>query len=285
MRFSLHVLVNRILWYWAMTVDLMILGRMVGSRELGSYSVGSNLAAIPGDKGMDAVNQVAFPTLSRMRPERSQFNRTYERIMSVLALYGFLVAWALAAVAPEFVQVVLSDKWRAAVVPLSMLAIAAPLRILTAFQNTVNNAAGFPQANTRVSVLTCLALPAGIFVGARIDGIDGAAVSWVVVYAVLYLVSTVYTCRVTQRDVRDDLRLIVVPLLAGIAMLVVTRVLRVLPFAQLPPALLLGVEIIAAAVVFLGTVHLLAPADLGDARVLLRALLRPDKAAGIGITS
>jgi hypothetical protein len=149
----------------------------------------------------------------------------------------------------------------------------------------VNNAAGFPQANTRVSVLTCLALPAGIFVGARIDGIDGAAVSWVVVYAVLYLVSTVYTCRVTQRDVRDDLRLIVVPLLAGIAMLVVTRVLRVLPFAQLPPALLLGVEIIAAAVVFLGTVHLLAPADLGDARVLLRALLRPDKAAGIGITS
>jgi O-antigen/teichoic acid export membrane protein len=205
--------------------------------------------------------------------------------MSVLALYGFLVAWALAAVAPEFVQVVLSDKWRAAVVPLSMLAIAAPLRILTAFQNTVNNAAGFPQANTRVSVLTCLALPAGIFVGARIDGIDGAAVSWVVVYAVLYLVSTVYTCRVTQRDVRDDLRLIVVPLLAGIAMLVVTRVLRVLPFAQLPPALLLGVEIIAAAVVFLGTVHLLAPADLGDARVLLRALLRPDKAAGIGITS
>jgi hypothetical protein len=81
------------------------------------------------------------------------------------------------------------------------------------------------------------------------------------------------------------LRLIVVPLLAGIAMLVVTRVLRVLLFAQLPPALLLGVEIIAATVVFLGTVHLLAPADLGDARVLLRALLRPDKAAATGIAS
>jgi PST family polysaccharide transporter len=258
---------------------------MVSSRELGSYSVGSNLAAIPGDKAMEAVNRVSFPTLSRLRPERSRFNNTYERIMSVLALYGFLVAWALAAVAPEFVNVVLSDKWRAAVVPLSMLSIAAPIRILTAFQNTVNNAAGVPQANTRVSALTCLALPTGIFVGARIDGINGAAVSWVVVYAILYLVSTFYTSRVTERDVRDDLRLIVVPLLAGIAMLIVTRVLRVLLFAQLPPALLLGVEIIAATVVFLGTVHLLAPADLGDARVLLRALLRPDKGAGTGIAS
>jgi O-antigen/teichoic acid export membrane protein len=285
MHFSLHVLCNRILWYWAMTLDVVILGRMVGSRELGSYTVGSNLAAIPGDKGMDAVNQVSFPMLSRMRPERSRFNRTYERIMSVLALYGFLVAWALAAVAAEFVHVVLSDKWRAAVVPLSMLSIAGPLRILTAFQATANTAAGVPQANTRVWALTCLALPAGIFVGARIDGIDGAAVSWVAVYVIVYLVSTFYTCRVTERDVRDELRLIVVPLFAGIAMLIVTRVLRVLLFAQLPSALLLAVEAIAATVVFLGTVHLLAPADLGDARVLLRSLLRPDKAVATGIAS
>jgi hypothetical protein len=134
-------------------------------------------------------------------------------------------------------------------------------------------------------VLKSLALPAGIFVGARIDGINGAAASWVVVYAILYLVSTFYTCRVTERNIRDDLRLIVVPLLAGIAMLIVTRLLRVLLLAQLPPALLLGVETIAATVVFLGTVHLLAPADLGDARVLLRSLLWPDKAAGAGITS
>jgi hypothetical protein len=76
-----------------------------------------------------------------------------------------------------------------------------------------------------------------------------------------------------------------VPLLGGIAMLILTRVLRVLLLGQLPPALLLGVETIAATVVFLGTVHLLAPAYLDDSRVLLRRLLWPDKAAGTGIAS
>ena len=126
MHFSLHVLGNRILWYWSMNVDVLILGRMVRSTELGSYSVGSNLAAVPGDKAMEAVNRVSFPTLSRMRPNRAQFNYTYERILRMLALYGFLVAWGLAAVAPEFVHVVLSERWRAAVVPLTMLSIAAP---------------------------------------------------------------------------------------------------------------------------------------------------------------
>jgi teichuronic acid exporter len=277
MHFSLHMLGNRILWYWSMNLDLMILGRMVRSTELGNYSVGANLAAIPGDKAMEAVNRVSFPTLCRMRPNRAQFNHTYERILRMLALYGFLVAWGLAAVAPEFVHVVLSDKWRFAVLPLTLMSIAAPIRILTAFQNTVNNAAGAPQANTRVLGLTCLVLPVGIVVGARVDGINGAAVSWVIVYAILYLVSTFYTCRVTERAMRDNLRLIVVPSAAGISTLVLTWVLRVLLLVRLSPAVLLCVEVVAAAIAFLGTVHLLGPAVLSDARTLLGELLRPER--------
>jgi O-antigen/teichoic acid export membrane protein len=285
MHFSVHMLGNRILWYCSMNLDLIVLGRVVHSTELGSYSVGAYLAAIPGDKAMDAVNRVSFPTLSRMRSNRAQFNDTYERIQRMLALFGFLVAWGLAAVAPEFVHVVLSDKWRFAVIPLAMLSIAAPIRMLTALQNTVNNAAGVPQASTKVLGLTCLVLPVGILIGARVAGINGAAVSCLVVYAVVFLVSTLYTCRVTERDVRDNLRLILAPLVAGIAMLIVTWALRALLFVQLPTAVLLGVEIVAAAVAFFGTVHLLGPAALSDVRALLGELLRPEKTANPDIAS
>ena len=282
MHFSVHMLGNRILFYCSGALDLMILGRMVHSTELGSYSVGANLAAIPGDKAMDAVNSVSFPTLSRLRPQRAQFNYTYDRILRMLALYGFLVAWGLAAVAPEFVHVVLSDKWRFAVIPLAMLSIAAPIRMLTSLQNTVNNAAGVPQASTKVLGLTCLVLPVGILIGVRVAGINGAAVSCVVVYAILFFVSTLYTCRVTERDMRDNLRLILVPLVAGISMLIVTWALRALLFVHLPTPILLCVEIVAAAVAFLGTVYVLGPAVLSDARALLGELLRPEKNGGYG---
>ena len=277
MHFSVHMLFNRVLWYCSMNLDLIVLGRLVRSTELGSYSVGANLAAIPGDKAMDAVNRVSFPTLSRLRGNRAQFNYTYERIERMLALFGFLVAWGLAAVAPEFVHVVLSDKWQFAVIPLAMLSIAAPVRMLTALQNTVNNAAGVPQASSKVLGLTCLVLPVGILIGARVAGINGAAVACVLVYTIVFFVSTLYTCRVTERAMRDNLRLIFVPLAAGIAMLLVNWALRALLSAHLPSAALLGVEIVAAAVAFLGTVHFLNPAVLRDARVLLGELLRPEK--------
>jgi teichuronic acid exporter len=279
MHFSVHMLSNRILWYCSMNLDVLVLGRLVHSTELGSYSVGATLAAIPGDKAMDAVNRVSFPTLSRMREKRAQFNYTYERLLRMLALYGFLVAWGLAAVAPEFVHVVLSDKWRFAVIPLAMLSIAAPIRMLTILQNNVNNAAGVPEASTKVLGLTCLALPVGILIGAHVGGINGAAVSCVVVYATMFVVSTLYTCRVTERRMRDSLRLILVPLVAGIGMLIITWALRALLSVHLPSAALLCVEIIAAAVAFLGTVHVLGPAVLSDARALLGELLRPEKPA------
>lgn len=283
--FSMHMLGNRILLYGSWNLDLIILGRTVHSTQLGSYSVAASLASIPGDKAMEAVNRVSFPTLSRMQSERAKFNQTYERILRMLALYGFLVAWGLASVAPEFVDVVLSEKWRFAVIPLAMLSIVAPLRILTAFQNTVNNAAGAPQANTKFLALTCLLLPVGIVIGVHMAGINGAAVSWIVVYPVLYLISTYYTCRVTHREILDNLRLIVVPLAAGISMLIVTWVLRAVLSSHLPRAALLGIEVVTATVTFFGMVHVLGPAALSDARALLRELLRPGKAVGTGAVS
>lgn len=285
LHFSAHMLGNRILWYWTMNLDLVILGRLVRSTQIGAYSVGANLASIPGDKAMDAVNRVSFPTLSRMRPNRAQFNSTYERILRMLSLYGFLVGWGLAAVAPEFVHVVLSDKWRLAIVPLTMLSLAAPLRILTAFQNTVNNAAGMPQATSRVLALTSVALPVGILLGARFGGIDGAATSWVIVYPLLFLVSTIYTCRVTERSLLANLHLTLVPFVAGLCMLLITFLMRNLLTAHLPAVALLGVEIAAATATFVGTVHLLGPHILRDARGIMSELLRPGKTATPGVAT
>jgi len=43
------------------------------------------------------------------------------------------------------------------------------------------------------------------------------------------------------------------------------------------------VEIVAAAVAFLATAHVLGPTILSDARALLRELLRPDRTADSGI--
>ncbi|HEY8051231.1 MAG TPA: lipopolysaccharide biosynthesis protein [Steroidobacteraceae bacterium] len=282
--FSAHVVGSRILWYWSFSLDTIILGRMVTSSAVGSYSVGSSLAAIPGDKAMDALNRVSFPTLSRMRGDPARFNSTAERLLGLLALFGFSIAWGIAAVAPEFVHVVLSDKWRLAVVPLAMVSIAAPIRMLWAFQNTVSVAVGAPAANTKVLTLSGILLPIGVLAGARIDGINGAAISLVVVYPIVFLVSTFLTCRATGGAIRDSLSQLVVPFAGGIAMLLAVAGARALLSTRLPSIALLGTEILIGAAAFLGAVRLIRPAVLDDARALVRDLLRPGAQAAAGLS-
>jgi len=53
-------------------------------------------------------------------------------------------------------------------------------------------------------------------------GIDGAAINWAAVYVMSFPVSTLYTRRVSARNVRDNLQLILAPLVAGTSMLLVT---------------------------------------------------------------
>jgi teichuronic acid exporter len=283
--FSAHIVGSRILWYWSFNLDLIILGRLVPSSAVGSYSVGSNLAAIPGDKVMDALNRVSFPTLSRMRTDLARFNSTTERLLRLLALFGFSIAWGIAAVAPEFVHVVLSDKWRLAVIPLVMLSIAAPIRMLWAFQNTVNVAVGSPAANTRVLMVSGVLLPIGILLGARADGINGAAVSLVVIYPIVFLVSTFLSCRATGRAMRDTLRQPVVPFIGGVCMLIAVAGTRALLSARVPASALLGIETLIGAAAFLGAVRVIGPAVLADARALLRDLLRPGDQAAAGLSN
>jgi ABC-type transport system involved in cytochrome c biogenesis permease subunit len=85
--------------------------------------------------------------------------------------------------------------------------------MLTAFQSAENNAAGVPHTTTKVLAF---------LIGVRMRSINGTAITWVAVYAMLFPVSTLYTGRVIARNVRDNLRLILVPLVAGISVLVVT---------------------------------------------------------------
>jgi teichuronic acid exporter len=283
--FGAHIVGSRILWYWSFSVDLIILGRLAPASAVGSYSVGSNLASIPGDKVMDALNRVSFPTLSRMRSDPARFNATAERLLRLLALFGFSIAWGIAAVAPEFVHVVLSDKWRLAVIPLFMLSIAAPIRMLWAFQYTMAIAAGSPVSNTKVLTVSGVLMPLGILLGARADGINGAAFSLVVVYPIVFLVSTWLTSRSTGRAMRDSLRQLVVPFVGGVCMLLAVSGTRALLSVRVPSSALLCIEVLVGAAAFLGVVRLIGPAVLVDARALLRDLLRPGDQSAAGLSN
>jgi teichuronic acid exporter len=279
-RFSGHVLAARTLWYWYGQSDQVILARLLHASTLGYYTVAAQLAMLPANKAMEVINRVTFPVLSRMRSEHGELGSMHLRLVGLVAAYAFGACWGMAAVAPELVATLLGHKWLTATLPLTVLAAVAPLRMLSALNNTITSAAGAPQASTIELAVASVLLPVAVLIGAWIDGLTGACLAWPLAYPVVYLLSNTLTCRAVNNPTSRGLLPLGAPVIAGAVMWLAIVTLRWQLSAALPAAALLVLQLLAGALVYLLALHVIAPALAHDARTLLWSLLRPGHDAG-----
>jgi teichuronic acid exporter len=275
--FSGHVIGARALWYWYAQADQVILGRLLHATLLGYYSVAAQLAMLPVSKAMDTINKVAIPVLSRLSGEPLRLQQWYQRLLSLIAVYGIGTCWGLAAVAEEFVHLALNSKWDFAATPLALLALAAPLRLLCVFQNTVVTAAGVPSAATLELAIASVVMPAAILAGAVSHGLNGAAVAWVLAFPVVYLVSTKLTSAALGLRLRDGLRPLAAPLLSGALMVAGVWFVKQQLGRQYGLLPLFAIEVVAGAVLYGLAMQLLAPAVVRDGRRLISDLAHPGR--------
>lgn len=275
-----HVLTARALWYWSGHADQLVLGRMLQASILGLYNVAAQLAMLPAGKAMEAVNRVAFPILARLRGEVAGLQSAHRKITAVLAMYGCGVCWGLSAVAPEFVLAVLGEKWQQAALPLALLALVAPLRMLCAFHNTVVTAAGVPEVATRELLLASVLMPLAVGIGAWLHGLYGASLAWLAAYPVVYLVSSALTSRAIKLGFLASMRPLAAPLAAGLLMLASVEASRRIMGTEPAVLLRLLVEVFVGAMTYLGVLWLVARRSLLETWALAVELVSPKRSGG-----
>jgi O-antigen/teichoic acid export membrane protein len=279
-RFGGHVLAARVLWYWYGQADQIILARLLHASILGYYNVAAQLAMLPANKAMEIINRVTFPILSRMHSTQGSLRAMHARLLALLATYAFGVCWGLAAVAPELVSTLLGDKWLPATLPLTLLAAVAPLRMLSALNNTVTSASGTPQASTLELAVAGSLIPIAVLTGARLNGLYGACLAWPLTYPFVYLVSNALTCKAVGGKKRHALLPLAFPMIAATAMWLSIWALRWQLSGAISAGALLVLELVAGSITYIVAFHVLAPALARDARALAMDLLRPGRIAG-----
>jgi O-antigen/teichoic acid export membrane protein len=231
---------------------------------------------------MEVINRVSLPVLSRMRTDQNGLRNMHVRLLGLVAAYAFGTCWGLAAVAPEFVAFVLGDKWQTAALPLMFLAAIAPLRMLSALNNTVAAAAGVPQASTFELAFAGLLVPTALLAGAWFNGLHGACQAWVVAYPVVYIASNALTCGAVGNPKARGLLPLAAPTMAAAAMWACIWTVRWQFSGALSVGVLLVVELLAGATSYIAALHVFAPTIARDARTLTLDLLRPNRMADRG---
>ena len=267
-----QVTVSRVAWYLYSNADFTIVGRVLGRRSLGEYSLGWQIASIPVDKVSAVLGRVTLPVFARVQDDLVELRRYVKGLSQGLALLTFPLSIGLALVAPHFVPVLLGSHWHDAILPLRLLALYAGFRSLTTLFPQILISTGHARRAMWISIALAIVLPVAFYVGTH-WGTGGVAFAWMVAYPLLVLpLLVIHTLRLIGLRGREYLGALWPAISATVVMTVAVWVADWIvpdPWGD-APALVAQVGVGAAA--YLGTLGLFHRSYVKSLLDLLRGL-------------
>jgi O-antigen/teichoic acid export membrane protein len=177
-RFSRNLLANGIFGYWGKNIDRLVLGRFMGSVDLGVYSFAFRAINLPLDLTTSVTNAVMFPAFSMMQDDTAALGRVYLRSTGMVALVTFPILIGLAALAEPVVLLIYGNRWRASVGIVQILAFSALVQSVYNTAPWVFLSQGRSNLLLRLGVYASLVRAAGAAAGVS-WGIAGVAWAYV----------------------------------------------------------------------------------------------------------
>jgi polysaccharide transporter, PST family len=195
---------SSLVWYVERNLDNVLIGRFRGPAALGQYGLAYNIMLVPLKKVVQPVQQVFFPALSRVR-ERSDAAAIWLRMTRLLAVFAVPSLAGLAIVAPDFVVVVLGEKWRPAVHVLQILSWVGLIQLAAAQTTTMLQVLGRSGDVFRYAVASASLSVAGFAIGLH-WGIVGVAAGYAIANTIVIPVYVALGARAVGFSLRDIAR-------------------------------------------------------------------------------
>lgn len=128
--FSVWVTAGQIISTLNWRFEYLLIGKWLGTAQLGFYSVGNNLAMLPTQETIKPLKQTIFPAFSRVIEDPDRIRSAYQRAQTFVTALALPVGIGVAAIADPLVRLLMTDKWLPAVMIIQSLAAIFALQTL-----------------------------------------------------------------------------------------------------------------------------------------------------------
>jgi teichuronic acid exporter len=265
--FGGNVLATRVVWYWSSQADALIAGKLLGKEALGFYSVAVHLASLPMQRAAGMINGVAFAAFAKIQDDARAVTANTRLGVRLMALVTFPTMWGIAAIAPELVDVAIGPNWHASIMPLTLVALMIPFRMIGSIISTTIMSMGRVDVALWTTIIgACIAPP--IYLYASRFGLLGLSAAWLVTTPILFMLNMFRALPIVGLSLRGVAREIWRPVVVSALMLGAVSLLRQALGGQLEVLILIQL-VIAGAVVYLGGSWLLNRSASTEALSLL----------------
>lgn len=253
-RFSAAVLGSDILNYAHRNGDDVIIGKALGSGQLGYYSLAYQIMLYPLTQVSSVIVKVLFPTLSRLHQDIERYKNAYLRSVAAIALITFPMMLGLFVVADDFVVVAFGEKWLPMVPVLQILCWVGMVQSIGTTVGTVYLSAGHPEVGFYMTLWSAPCFLIAFMIGVQ-WGIVGVAWAYAVTATVVVLANYVVVFRLVTIRWSSFIGAVIRPLLVSGAMAALIWIVQWLLITSnvVPHERLLANVTIGAAVYIIGS--------------------------------
>jgi PST family polysaccharide transporter len=266
--FSSYRLADRVLSYSAQ-LDLLLVGKFLGSGALGFYTRAYNLARFPIFSVSRSIGRVMFPTFALMQHDPERVRDVYLRATGAVALATFPMCLGFLAAAEPLIIGVLGAQWRETVSILRILSLAGAVQSVTLLTNGLCLSLGRTHLQLRLTGLQRVSTVAAILLGLQ-WGLLGLATAYTLAAFFNSAATLHFAGRLTQLRTRVVLARLWPVFLASLVMAAVVLGIDAWTAPRLPALGRLGLEVVVAIPIYWGALQLLRVPAYGDALGLLR---------------
>jgi O-antigen/teichoic acid export membrane protein len=148
-----HILGASVVAFIITNIDNAIIGKMLGMSALGFYAIAYTISNLPATQITHLVSRVAFPTYSKLQDDRDALKHAYLKTLKYVSMLSIPAAFGIFMIAPDFVSVVLGEKWMPAVVPIQILSIFGLSSSIVANNGSLRNSLGRPDIAVKLTLL------------------------------------------------------------------------------------------------------------------------------------
>lgn len=156
-------------------LNYVVLGKIFGPEVLGYYFIAYTWATFPSRDIFSIIDRVLFPTYSSIKSDISRVGNAYQKTLRYTSMIAIPINFGIFALAPEFVNIVLGEKWAPSILPLQILCIFGLLQSLNLTTSGVYYSLGVPKIPTILSVLQIILMIILVIPAANLFGMVGAA--------------------------------------------------------------------------------------------------------------
>jgi O-antigen/teichoic acid export membrane protein len=239
-----------IVWFIYSQADIFIAGRVLSEELMGYYAVATYLAAIASVKMMPLLNQVAFPAYSRLQDDPSAVGYYFLKVVRGVALLTFPIFFGLAVVAPEFVRLILGEKYEGAILPIVLLSLAMPMRMISTLFPAMVCGRGRPGIEMGNKLFGLFVMPVAILIGVQ-WGLPGLCLAWLIGFPLVFCFQLLRSAAVAEIPPAAVLRATVPALVASLLMTAAVLTIKHLPLAAVGRAVELALLVLAGVAAYL----------------------------------